>query len=150
MSIRTGPSSGPSGVALLDPTDGPTQLLALVHRISAGDRDAFASLHELLSATILAKLRSMPLDADTVVAVASATFAEVWWLARFHSSPRTDVDAWVSDIALRRAADRAPVPDPYSELDPLSDPGRAARCRALGEFHDRQGELALAALLAVG
>jgi hypothetical protein len=50
----------------------------------------------------------MPDPADAAAGV-SATFVEVWWLARFHAAAGTDVPAWIMTIADRRAGERLGV-----------------------------------------
>jgi len=86
--------------------DSHDHLSQLVRRVAAKDRTAFAELHQALSPPLMAFARSRGLGAADVAAVLSATFTEVWWMARFHTSAVDDILAWTMDIVLRRAADR--------------------------------------------
>ena len=133
-------------------TAGAAHLLWLVRRIAIEDHDAFADLYDALSVQLLDELRSTisdPADAETI---ASATFVEVWSLARFHATSDTDVYSWVRDIAARRAADRRPVVDVCSQVDAPEDrpkaPGTRSWWAAVAARHERYPDLVLAALLA--
>jgi hypothetical protein len=86
--------------------DNSEHLLGLVRRIAGKDRSALAELHAALSPTLIVFARSREWDPVEAAAIISATFTEVWWMARFHTFPGTDVLAWTMDIAMRRAADR--------------------------------------------
>lgn len=74
----------------------PADLAGLVARVADGDRLAFADLHTATADRLA--------DAG-LGAVATATFVEVWWLARHHCGPGSDVAGWIVDVARRRAAD---------------------------------------------
>lgn len=65
-------------------------LVDLVVRVAAGDRLAFAKLHAATSGEAHA---------------GPDTFVEVWWMARFHCEPGTDVAAWITGIARRRGGE---------------------------------------------
>jgi DNA-directed RNA polymerase specialized sigma24 family protein len=124
---------------------GESPLLPLVRRIADEDTRAFADLHDAVSATILGKLQSPTRDPAEAAAIASATFVEVWSMARFHSAPGTDVDAWLANIVARRSADRDVNAGPSA--DPSDVAGHRTPCAAIVD-HDRQTLLTLAALLA--
>jgi DNA-directed RNA polymerase specialized sigma24 family protein len=86
-----------------------SRLLALVRSVAHADRHAFTRLYHALAPTIATELcATVPNPAD-VAAISSATFVEVWWLARFHTAPDTDVSAWITGIAVRRAVERIPT-----------------------------------------
>jgi DNA-directed RNA polymerase specialized sigma24 family protein len=82
------------------------ELAALLHRVANRDLTAFAQLWAALSTETARRVQPMlsgPRSTDLVV---SATFGEVWWLARFHDTPMVDVRAWIHRIAHTRAVDR--------------------------------------------
>ena len=85
---------------------GHDRLSHLVRRVAAKDRTAFAELHRALSPPLVAFARSRGLAPADAAAVLRATFTEVWWMARFHTSPADDILDWTMDIVLRRVADR--------------------------------------------
>jgi DNA-directed RNA polymerase specialized sigma24 family protein len=121
----------------------------LVLCVARKDRAAFVVLYDLMSPALLADVRSR-ITEPTAAAITAATFVEVWSLARYHTSPDTDVYAWMTDIALRRLADRRPT----ERDDPLNDsptgpaaPRRQMWWAAVAASHDRQAHIALASLL---
>jgi hypothetical protein len=85
------------------------------------------------------------------VAIASAVFVEVWSLARFHANPDTDVVAWMSNIAVRRTADRRQIADVHTQAEVVGRRPETSRRQlwwaAVADSYDRQTDLALAALL---
>jgi hypothetical protein len=85
---------------------GPAHLLCLVRRVADRDRVAFADLCDRLFVRVLRAARSGVPDSESSAAVVVATLMEVWWMARFHAAPGTDVHAWLDDIVSRRVADR--------------------------------------------
>lgn len=95
---------------------GQAYLLCLVRRIADRDRVAFADLCDRLFVPVLRAARSSVPDPEATAAVVVATLMEVWWMARFHSAPGTDVHAWVDDIVGRRVADRV-ASRPPARLD---------------------------------
>jgi RNA polymerase sigma-70 factor (ECF subfamily) len=105
---------------------GPT---ALVRRVADADKGAFVQLYRAFAPEVAAHLRITALDPANAAAITSATFVEVWWLARFHTAPDTDVSAWITGIASRRAGERTPLSNSFHSV------------------HDRRNELALGRLL---
>lgn len=136
-------------VALPGPPPGPDRLLWLVRRIADQDHAAFVDLYQAMSARLQQELRSTTSDLAHAAAIASATFLEVWSLARFHASEGTDVQAWITDIAARRIADRASGAGAPSAGDPVqpNGPGRRPWWVTIIDNHDRGTDLALASLL---
>jgi hypothetical protein len=123
---------------------GPAELLRLVRRIAAEDRAAFADLYDALSARILCELESTN-DPVRAAAITSATFVEVWALARFHIGSDTDVHAWLTDIVARRSADRRTAcTDHGSQNQPA---GPTPWWAAAADSNDRELDLALRDLL---
>ena len=83
-----------------------TQLAALVRRIADKDRDAIIGLHGRLWARVVGDLHAMLPDRADADAVATATFLEIWLLARFHTDPSADICTWIDGILVRRVAER--------------------------------------------
>jgi hypothetical protein len=79
------------------------ELTGLVLRVAGKDRGAFSTLHEMLASDVRARVQG--LLEPVVTAVAVATFAEVWLLARFHLDGE-GVAGWVEGIATRRTGER--------------------------------------------
>jgi RNA polymerase sigma-70 factor (ECF subfamily) len=104
-------------------------LIALVRRVAHADKRAFTQLYNELAPDVAAELRVAAPDPADAAAITSATFVEVWWLARFHTAQDTDVSAWVTGIAGRRAGERTPLSNSFHAV------------------HDRRNELALGRLL---
>ncbi len=117
----------------------PDYLLALVRRVAEQDHVAFAHLYDAVAGHLLEVIHSMVPDPQRAAAVASATFVEVWLLARFHTDADADIFVWLINIAARRIADRLP----------LGAEHRRQIVGATAEFdiHDRQTHLTLVALL---
>jgi DNA-directed RNA polymerase specialized sigma24 family protein len=82
------------------------ELAGLLLRISRADPVAFADLHARLRPRLVVRLAAVPLGPSDVIAVADATFVEVWRLAVRWPGRWPDALAWVYAIAARRAADR--------------------------------------------
>jgi len=119
---------------------------ALVRRTARADRHAFTRLYQMLAPAIAADLRTALPQPTDATAITSAVFVEVWWLARFHTTPDVDVHAWITGIATRRAGERRSAEHVVTTGEPSSGP----LCRSPGSIravHDRGYELALAALL---
>jgi DNA-directed RNA polymerase specialized sigma24 family protein len=89
--------------------DDPGHLVRLMRQVAAADRTAFAELHRVLSPALVAVARSRELNLADEAAVIAATFNEVWWMARFHTSSDADIRAWTAGIVMRRATDRSCV-----------------------------------------
>ena len=100
-----------------------------MRRVAHADKRAFTQLYNELAPDVAAELRVAAPDPADAAAITSATFVEVWWLARFHTAQDTDVSAWVTGIAGRRAGERTPLSNSFHAV------------------HDRRNELALGRLL---
>ena len=122
-------------------------LLRLMRRIVAGDRAAFADLYRMLSPALEEALRAQAVDSAAAAAIISATFTEVWWMARFHTDADADIHAWTAGVVRRRAADRAAC----AARDPLvatAGEGSAdSGMLAWATVHDQHTDNTLAALL---
>jgi hypothetical protein len=59
-----------------------------------------------VSADIRVQVEQTLPDPGDVNAVMTATFVEVWWLARGHAASHPDVRAWIQAIASRRTGER--------------------------------------------
>ena len=88
--------------------DGRDYLVNLVQQIANENHDAFTALYQVLSPALRTIAQSRIFEPLDAAAVLSATFVEVWRMARFHTNSDTDVYAWATDIVLRRATDRWP------------------------------------------
>jgi hypothetical protein len=122
----------------------------LVDRVADKDRAAFADLYDALSPQLLGEIRAASTCAARAVAILSATFVEVWMLARFHASADDDVEAWIADITIRRTMNRrfdehAPVAE--RAAGSVVSPRRPNWSSAATDSYDRQYVLCLAALL---
>jgi len=150
-SIISQPRSGHSRrrrAAAPSPPGQSAHLQRLVGRVADKDKVAFADLYDALSPRLFNELRSASESPLRVVALVSATFVEVWALARFHSGPGTDVEMWITDIAARRTMDRRPDAREFS--DHASAAGSVVSPRwsiGFNERYERQYVLCLAALL---
>jgi RNA polymerase sigma-70 factor (ECF subfamily) len=97
-------------IVLAEYRTAPGRLLGLVRGTAAGDREAFTRLHDALASAVSTTVGAVVADTVRADAVASATFLEVWAAAGSHTAPGTDVAAWITGIALRRA-EEPQVPD---------------------------------------
>ena len=131
-------------------------LLRLVCRVARKDNAAFVALYDLLAATLLNDLRSTMTDLAVAEAdaITAATFIEVWSLARYHTGSDTDVYAWMTNIAARRAADRwssqregQPPAHGVDKTGGPANPRRAMWSSAVAASYDRQAQVSLASLL---
>jgi DNA-directed RNA polymerase specialized sigma24 family protein len=96
----------PPVISLSGYRTGPARLLMLVRRTASDDRAAFTRLYEALAAGVSATVRDAVDDPVLVDTITSDTFVEVWRSACSHTAPGTDVAAWVTSIATRRAGHR--------------------------------------------
>src|SRR5205814_7002120 len=112
---------------------GPDPLGRLVSRIAAGDRAAFRHLYGFLALPVWQAATRRLSDPADALAVARATFLDIWHLARHHDPDREDIRDWISSITERRADDRR-----RSTPDPLAG------------VHDAHAHLQLADLLGTG
>ena len=147
---RSGHSGGRQAAGPSPPGQS-TYLQRLVVRVADKDKVAFADLYDALSPRLLDEIRSAAVSPLRVVALVSATFVEVWALARFHSGPGTDVEVWITDIAARRTTDRQRgarrYPNDAGAAGSVVSPRRPHWSIAFDERYDRQYVLCLAALL---
>jgi DNA-directed RNA polymerase specialized sigma24 family protein len=125
-------------------------LARLVVRIAGRDRVAFAELFDAQWRTLLAGVHHGVPDQLQAEQIATASFVEVWWLARYHTAAGTDVATWIAEIAARRTVDvlRTILPDgapPAVDLAPGERDTQTAA--ALAAVHHRRADLALATLL---
>jgi len=119
--------------------DDHTVLGLLVTRVAAGDRAAFRRLYARLHTAVCDQVDEILSRSADVPAVVSSTFVEVWWLARHHTAPGTDVRRWITGIAAVRATERergtergGPVPPEASHValgQLLGESGTSARAR---------------------
>ena len=126
-----------------------SQLAPLVRRIADNDRDGIVGLHAVLWARAVGDLHAILPDLADAEAVATATFLEIWLLARFHTDPGADVCVWIDGILVRRAAERVqtvnaqPVHDGRSPCFTWAGPSWTA----LAQEYDRLTARALASVL---
>jgi hypothetical protein len=120
----------------------------LVGLIGTAHHAAFAELYDMLSGAIREEIEPL-LSAQAAAAVTRATFAEVWLMARLHVND-SDVVAWISGIARRRAHERLR----HGEVVIDGGPERTAagsgwtgwRADVAG-VHDRRADLTFASAL---
>lgn len=127
------------------PTASPV-LLSLLRRVAREDREAFADLHNTLSPLVHERLRAVTPSTGITGGIVAATFIEVWWHARYHVAPDSDVVGWVTEIADRRMGDW------QRDCDPVRTdlPAPQAWTVAGVESYYRHADVALAELLAPG
>ena len=99
----------PAVVSMAEYRTGPIRLLMLVRRVAAEDRGAFTRLYDALVVQVSATVRDILADPVRVDMVTSATFVEAWRSAGCHTAPGTDVAAWITSVAIRRAREPCPV-----------------------------------------
>jgi len=153
-SIISQPRSGHSRrrrAAAPSPPGQSAHLQRLVGRVADKDKVAFADLYDALSPRLLDEIRSASASPLRVAALVSATFVEVWALARFHTGPGNDVEVWITDIAARRTTDRRRGAQGYTDNTGAAESVASSRrphwSIAFYERYDRQYVLCLAALL---
>jgi RNA polymerase sigma-70 factor (ECF subfamily) len=78
----------------------------LLGRVAVGDRAAFSSLYELMSARMFGLIRRVLVDRDLSEEVLQKVFLEVWRTADDFDSDRGQGRTWLLTIAHRRAVDR--------------------------------------------
>ena len=125
------------------------QLAQLVRRIADGDRGAIIGLHALLWARVVSDLHAMLPDRADADAVATATFLEIWLLARFHTDPGADACVWIDGILARRAAERVQTVNAGPCHNGGSSPATQGRpsSNVLAHEYNRLTACALAAVL---
>jgi RNA polymerase sigma-70 factor (ECF subfamily) len=85
---------------------GPEDTVALVARIAAGDRDAFARLYDALAGTAFGLIRRIVRDPAAAEDVLQEVFLQVWREAARYDRRRGSPEAWVVMRARTRAIDR--------------------------------------------
>ncbi|HYN93732.1 MAG TPA: hypothetical protein VES42_07765 [Pilimelia sp.] len=100
------------------PRPSPQDMARLLRPVAAGDHHAFRTLYGVLGVELADHLRDRVADPADVGPLLAETLLEVWWLARFHEQPGTDVRAWVRGIADRRLADRRRALPPATDRSP--------------------------------
>ncbi len=111
----------------------PASLTALAERVAVGDRPALQQLYGTLRDPAHDEVRRTFSATGDIRAVLHATFVEVWWMARFHTTSGDDISAWVLGIAARRAAERRHLPRTSAELEHDDETSRLTFERLLGE-----------------
>lgn len=110
----------------------------LVQRVVRGERQALASLYDVLAPEVLDTIRRRLSDSVESMCVLRATFVEVWWMARYQTTAGA-VRGWVTDVAAQRTAERMRIqPDAVCRHSSLTD---------IIAIHDAHTELELHRLL---
>lgn len=78
----------------------------LLKRIAVGDRAAFSTLYDLMSARMFGLIRRVLVDRDHSEEVLQEVFLEVWRTADDFDADRGQGRSWLLTIAHRRAVDR--------------------------------------------
>jgi RNA polymerase sigma-70 factor (ECF subfamily) len=81
-------------------------MVALLARIAAGDRDAFARFYDLMAATAFGLIRRIVRDPAAAEDVLQEVFLQVWHEASRYDRGRGSPEAWVVMRARTRAIDR--------------------------------------------
>lgn len=115
------------------PVYSPASLAALTERVAVGDRPALQQLYDTLREPAHDEIRRALSENGDVRAILHATFAEVWWMARFHTTAGDDIAAWVLGIAARRSAERKRTSLACAQLDHDDETARLSFERLLGE-----------------
>ncbi len=100
---------------------------ALVERVAAGDRDAFAELYDLLAPAVHGVALRVLRDPSLAEEVTQDVFLTVWQKASFFDPSRGSARTWVLTFTHRRAV------DVVRREQSLRD--RTARSAALGSRH---------------
>ncbi|WP_373459181.1 MULTISPECIES: ECF RNA polymerase sigma factor SigK [Microbacterium] len=91
------------------PDEGPApadHVGALLQRVAAGDRSAFAELYDTLSARVFGLILRVLVDRSQSEEVLQEVFLEIWQSAARFTPNRGQGRSWVLTIAHRRAVDR--------------------------------------------
>lgn len=110
---------------------------SLVARIAGGDKAAFRRLYARLHTTVCDHAAGILSRHADIPAVVSSTFVEVWWLARHHTTPGTDVRSWIAGIVTARAIERERGPESGGLWPP--EAGHVALRQLLGDSGTRPG-----------
>lgn len=84
----------------------PTDIDALMRRVAAGDREAFADLYDGVSSRVYGLIRRVLRDPGLAEEVAQEALVEVWRSAARFDPSRGSAAGWIFTIAHRRAVDR--------------------------------------------
>lgn len=126
--------AGPSTLetTTMDPLDD------LVQRVVRGERQALASLYDVLAPEVLDTIRRHLSDSVESTCILRATFVEVWRMARYQTAAGA-VRAWITGVAAQRTAERMRIqPDAVRRHSSLTD---------IAKIHDAHAELELRRLL---
>ena len=96
---------GETGLRLVPPGDGPTDVDALVSRVARADASAFEALYDELSSAVFGLARRVVRDPARAEDVTQEVFLEVWRKAARFDSTLGKAKTWVMTIAHRRAVD---------------------------------------------
>ncbi|HEX5997660.1 MAG TPA: hypothetical protein VFY84_21180 [Jiangellales bacterium] len=113
-------------------------MAVLVQRVARGERQALASLYEVLAPEVLDTIRRRLSDAVESTCVLRATFVEVWWTARYHTAAGA-ARGWVTGVAAQRTIERMrSQPDAVCRHSSMTD---------ISKIYDAHTELELRRLL---
>lgn len=83
-----------------------TRLAELMHRVGAGDAQAFEALYDEMAPLVYGTATKVLRDPDHAAEVTQEVLVEIWSSASSFNPLGGSVPAWVSTIAHRRAVDR--------------------------------------------
>jgi RNA polymerase sigma-70 factor (ECF subfamily) len=100
-----------------DGTDPVDAAGALIQRVAAGDRDAFARLYDMLSPRVFGLILRVLVDRAQSEEVLQEVFLEVWQSASRFTPKRGQGRTWLLTMAHRRAIDRVRSSQASSDRD---------------------------------